>query len=120
MGKKGISVKGVLWSRAIRQKVCMFLYIEMLCTKLDAQKWLHLFLEKDLLVHKDEVVEFYMNLSILEDNVATSKVYGVELIFDKVYLSEILLISLVGLAEYIWKKNDNCVLTLKFTYRRMR
>lgn len=41
-------------------------------------------------MYEEEVVEFYTNLLILEDNVATSKVHGVELIFDKVRLGKIL------------------------------
>lgn len=56
-------------------------------------------------------MKFYTNLSVLEGNIATSKVCGVELVFDKVCLVKILQISFVGLAEYVWDKDKDCVLT---------
>ncbi|KAH0705713.1 hypothetical protein KY285_010251 [Solanum tuberosum] len=45
-----------------------------------------LFLDTRLEVHENEVLEFYVNLNVLEGNVATSFVNGVELVFDNVYL----------------------------------
>ncbi|KAH0764698.1 hypothetical protein KY285_000569 [Solanum tuberosum] len=46
----------------------------------------NLFLDTTLEVHENEVVEFYVNLIILEDNIATSSINGVELVFDNVHL----------------------------------
>lgn len=54
-------------------------------------------------VYEPELVEFYENLAVLEGNIATSQVHGVEIMFDKVKLGEILRIPSMGLAEYIWK-----------------
>lgn len=39
--------------------------------------------------------------------------------FDKVKLGEILHIPSVGLAEYTWTEDAHCVLTSKFTDRRV-
>lgn len=38
-----------------------------------------------------------------------------ELVFDKVCLGEILKIASIGLAEYKWKRDENCILTSKYT-----
>lgn len=73
----------------------------MLSDKLNAKKLLYLFVDTNLLMYEEEVIKFYTNPSILEGNVATSKVYGVELVFDKMQLGKILQILLVGLAEYV-------------------
>lgn len=51
---------------------------------------MRLFLDTKLLVYEDEVVKFYTNIYVLEGNVATSKVHGVELVFDKGRLGKIL------------------------------
>lgn len=40
---------------------------------------------------------------------------GVKLVFDKVKLGDILNVSSVGLAQYVWKNDEDCVLTSKFT-----
>lgn len=37
-------------------------------------------------VHEPEVVEFYINLMVLVNNVVSSRVKGLELVFDKVKL----------------------------------
>ncbi|KAK4724455.1 hypothetical protein R3W88_027234 [Solanum pinnatisectum] len=46
-------------------------------------------------------------------SVATSSVNGVELVFDSVRLGEIFHIPSVGLSEYVWTKDVNCMLTTK-------
>lgn len=78
-----------------------------------------MFFDTKFVVHGLEVVEIYVNLMTLEDNMVTSKVKGVEITFDKVKLGEILNISSVGLAEYILGKDEDCVLTSKFTNGRV-
>lgn len=40
---------------------------------------------------------------MLESNMASSKVHGIEIMFDKVSLEEILQVPSVGLAKYIKK-----------------
>ncbi|KAK4727017.1 hypothetical protein R3W88_031934 [Solanum pinnatisectum] len=57
---------------------------------IDVVKRGHLFLDTKLLVLGKEVVEFYMNLTILEGKVITSTINGVELVFDHIRLGEIL------------------------------
>lgn len=46
-----------------------------------------------------EVLKFYENLTVLEGNVATSQVYELEIVFDKLKLGEILRIPSMGLME---------------------
>lgn len=43
-----------------------------------------------VLVYEENVVEFYINMSVLEGNVVTSNIRMVELVFDKVHLGKIL------------------------------
>lgn len=42
-----------------------------------------------------------MNLTIVEGNMAISRVHGVDIVFDTEKLGKILQIPLVGLAEYM-------------------
>ncbi|KAG5586800.1 hypothetical protein H5410_047234 [Solanum commersonii] len=58
-----------------------------------------LFLDVKLLVFEKKLVDFYTNLTILERNVITSTVNGVELVFDHIKLGEILKIPTNGLAD---------------------
>ncbi|KAG5589986.1 hypothetical protein H5410_040500 [Solanum commersonii] len=74
------------------------------------QGWVDLFLDTRLMVYKNEVVEFNANLNVLEDNVATSSVNGVELVFDAVCLGEIFHIPTARLSEYVCSKDDNYIL----------
>lgn len=67
-----------------------------------------MFLDTSIGIHKYEVVELYTNLVVLEDSIVTSSVRGVELVYDYVMLGEILNVPIVGLAEYVWKKDENC------------
>lgn len=50
-------------------------------------------------IHEMEVLKFYENLTVLEGNVATSQVYELEIVFDKLKLGEILRIPSMGLME---------------------
>lgn len=72
---------------------------------------MHLFLDTNLLVYEEEVIEFYTNLVVLEVNMAILKVFGVELFFDKVYLGKILQILSFDLENYIWDKDEDCMFT---------
>ncbi|KAK4730350.1 hypothetical protein R3W88_023338 [Solanum pinnatisectum] len=65
------------------------------------------------------VVEFYTNLTVLEGNVVTSTINGVELVFDHIRLGEILKIPINGLVEYVWMDDENCLLTSKFSHGRV-
>lgn len=47
-----------------------------------------MFLDTNLVVHKLVVVEFYINLVVLEVSLATSIAKGVEIMFHKVKLGE--------------------------------
>lgn len=40
------------------------------------------------MVYENAVVEFYMNLNVLEGNIASSSVNGFEFVFDNVHLSK--------------------------------
>lgn len=44
---------------------------------------------------------------------------GVELVFDIVRLSKVFHIPTVGLAEYVWTKDENCMLMSKYTQGRV-
>ncbi|KAH0773637.1 hypothetical protein KY290_010774 [Solanum tuberosum] len=70
-------------------------------------------------VYENEVFEFYVNVNVLEDNVSTSFVDGVESIFDNVRLHENFHIPTDGLGEYMWTKDENCLLTSKYTQGRV-
>ncbi|KAH0633040.1 hypothetical protein KY284_035826 [Solanum tuberosum] len=50
--------------------------VKRVCELLNFQGWGNLFLDTELLVHEKEVVEFYTNLKVLEENVVTSTVKG--------------------------------------------
>lgn len=63
----------VLRGRMIHLEVCNFHLIKNLCIKLAAQGWLHLFLDTELMVYKQEVVEFYENWFVLEGSIAISR-----------------------------------------------
>lgn len=77
--------------------------VKSMCDLLRFQGWGDLFLDITLLVHEQEVVEFYTNLSVLEGHIVTSTVNGVEIIFDPIRLGEILqvlkmeLVNIIGL-----------------------
>ncbi|KAH0781499.1 hypothetical protein KY290_001097 [Solanum tuberosum] len=66
-----------------------------------------------------DVVEFYTNLEVLEENVVTSTVKGAELVFDHIRLGEILHVPTFGLAEYVWLNDEQCLLKFKFSQRRV-
>ena len=73
------------------QKVLELLYF---------QGWVDMFLDTRLEVHENEVVEFFVNLNVFEDNVATSRGNKVKLIFYNVCLHEIFHILIAGISEY--------------------
>lgn len=107
--------KGVLRGRFIYPEVRTYLVVAQLCDKLSSQGWIDLFFDNGIPVYEFEVVEFYTYLAFVERDVATSKVHGVDIMFDKVKLGKILHIPLVGLIEYTWLEDTGCVLTSKFT-----
>ncbi|KAK6780092.1 hypothetical protein RDI58_022276 [Solanum bulbocastanum] len=77
------------------------------------------FLETRFEVHENQVVKFYVNLNVLEDNVASFSIYGVEFVFDNVFLGEVLHVPTVFLVEYVWEKDKNFLPTPKFTQGRV-
>ncbi|KAH0781721.1 hypothetical protein KY290_001319 [Solanum tuberosum] len=77
--------------------------------------WGDLFPDTELLIHKKKLVKFYMNLKVLEENVVTSNVKGVELVFDHSSLGEILHVPTTGLDEYDWPNDEQCLLTSKYS-----
>ncbi|KAH0637937.1 hypothetical protein KY290_036439 [Solanum tuberosum] len=109
MGKeKYFRTKPVLRGRTFHPDILSIDVVKRVCELLNFQGWGNLFLDTELLVHEKEVVEFYTNLKVLEENVVTSTVKGVELVFDRSRLGEILCIPSVGLAEYVWATDEQC------------
>lgn len=66
-----------------------------------SQGWINLFYDIEPLVIETEVVEFYDNVATMEGDVASSRVCGVDIVFDKLKLGEILRIPSIGLAKYV-------------------
>ncbi|KAH0649982.1 hypothetical protein KY284_029894 [Solanum tuberosum] len=107
MGKeKYFRTKPVLRGRTFHPDILSIDVVKRVCELLNFQGWGDLFLDTELLVHEKKVVEFYTNLKVLEENLVTSTVKGVELVFDHSRLGEILCIPSVGLAEYVWATDE--------------
>ncbi|KAG5628083.1 hypothetical protein H5410_013301 [Solanum commersonii] len=120
MGKeKYFSTKPVLRGRIFHPDILLIDVVKGICELLNSQGWGDLFLDTNILVHEKEVVEFYTNLKVLEENVVTSTMKGVELVFDCLRLEEILCILSVGLAEYVWATDEQCILTTKYSQGRV-
>ncbi|KAG5601797.1 hypothetical protein H5410_033167 [Solanum commersonii] len=120
MGKeKYFRTKHVLRGRTFHPDILSIDVVKGICDLLNSQGWGDLFLDTKMLVHEKEVVEFYTNLKVLEENVVTSTVKGVELVFDRRRLGEILCIPSVGLAEYVWATDEQCILTTKYSQGRV-
>ncbi|KAH0708865.1 hypothetical protein KY290_010377 [Solanum tuberosum] len=120
MGKeKYFRIKPVLRGRTFHPNILSINVVQRVCDLLNSQGWRELFLDTKLLVHEKEVVKFYTNLKVLEENVVTSTVNGVELVFDRSRLGEILCIPSVGLAEYVWATDEQCILTTKYSQGRV-
>ncbi|KAL3326313.1 hypothetical protein AABB24_037144 [Solanum stoloniferum] len=118
LGKeKYFGTKKVLRGRTFHPDIRTMGLVLRVLELLHFQGWAELFLDTRLPVHEKEVCEFYTNLNVLECPVATSSVNGVELVFDSVRLDEIFRIPSVGLSEYVWTKDVNCMLTSKFSQR---
>lgn len=60
-----------------------------------------MFFDIETPVFEIEVVEFCENLAIVKGYLATLRVYGLDIVFDKIKWDEILHIPSIGLAEYI-------------------
>ena len=75
--------------------------VKQVCELLRLQGWEELFLVPNL-IYEQEVVYFYTNLIILEGDVVSSNVKGVEIVFDATKLGEILHIPYMGINEYHW------------------
>lgn len=90
-----------------------------LCVKLSSQGWLNIFFDIGTPIYKAEVVEFYTNLGFVEWDMATSKVHWVDILFDNVFLKDILHIPSVGMVEYTWLEDIGYRLTSKFTEGRV-
>lgn len=88
--------KSILRGRTFHPEVTSLSVILKVLGLLYFQGGANLFLDTTLEVHENEVVEFYVNLIILEDNIATSSINGVELVFDNVHLSEFFIYRLLG------------------------
>ena len=76
------------------------------------------FLEPNL-IYEQEVVDFYTNLVILEGDVVSSSVKGVDIVFDATKLEEILHIPSVGINEYNWGFDEHSSLPAKFSQGRV-
>lgn len=71
------------------------------------------------LVYEGEVVEFYVNLEVVDKGRVKSQVHGVQFELSKTVLGEILHVVVVGYADYDKEKSSNCSLTTKFTRDRV-
>ncbi|KAK4727241.1 hypothetical protein R3W88_032158 [Solanum pinnatisectum] len=99
MGKERyFGSKGVLKGRTFHPEVRSLDVVKKVLDLLYFHGWVDLFLDTKLVVYEYEVVEFYVNLNVLESNIASFS--GVELVFDNVRLSKNFHIPTVGLAEY--------------------
>ncbi|KAH0665440.1 hypothetical protein KY285_026646 [Solanum tuberosum] len=120
MGKeKYFRTKHMLRGRTFHPYILSIDVVKRVCELLNFQGWGDLFLDTELLVHEKEVVEFYTNLKVLEENVVTSTMKGVELVFDRIRLGEILCTPSVGLAEYVWATDEQCILKTKYSQGRV-
>lgn len=89
MGKEMyFSSKAILRGRVIDLQVRDLPHVQQLIRKFNVQGWAHLFLDTSQEIHENEVVKFYMNLTVLVRNIVTSMVRGVELVFDHVRLGK--------------------------------
>ncbi|KAH0730288.1 hypothetical protein KY289_001476 [Solanum tuberosum] len=113
--EKYFRTKSILRSRTFHPDILSIDVVKRVCELLNFQGWGDLFPDTELLVHKKEVVKFYMNLKVLEENVVTSNVKGVELVFDHSRLGEILHVPTTGLDEYDWPNDEQCLLTSKYS-----
>ncbi|KAG5590067.1 hypothetical protein H5410_040581 [Solanum commersonii] len=97
MGKEAyFRSKTVLRGRTIYSKIREFPAVKKLLALFAAQEWVDMFLKTDAMVYDNEVIEFYTNLIVLDNIVVTSSIHCVEL-----------------------TKEENCVLTSKFTQGRV-
>ena len=98
--KKYFQTKSVLRGRIFHPDILSMDLVKQVCELLKFQGWEELFLEPSLIYEK-EVVDFYTNLVILEGDVMSSGVKGVDIVFDATKLGEILHIPSVGINEII-------------------
>ncbi|KAG5604260.1 hypothetical protein H5410_025752 [Solanum commersonii] len=120
MGKeKYFGTKPVLRGRTFHPDILSIDVVKGICELLNSQGWGDLFLDIKMPVHEKEVVEFYTNLKVLEENVVTSTVKGVKLVFYRRRLGEILCIPSARLAEYVWATDEQCILTTKYSQGRV-
>lgn len=66
------------------------------------------------------MIEFYINLVILEGLVLSNVVNGVDIVFHSARLGQFLNILVDSLDEYVWKKDDNIVSKFFFIQRRVK
>ncbi|MCD7449777.1 hypothetical protein HAX54_001514 [Datura stramonium] len=79
------------------------------------QGWSHLFACPLPMVYESEMVEFYMNLEVLDEETIIIFVLEVLIVFDIVGLEQLLHVHIKGYAEYNLEKIDDCTLTSKYT-----
>ncbi|KAG5595291.1 hypothetical protein H5410_036523 [Solanum commersonii] len=116
MGKERyFGSKIVLMVRAFHLQTRTLDVVKRILDLIDYQGWGDLFLDTSLMIYELEVVEFYVNLNVIEDIVSTLYVKGVELVFDHLRLGEIFYIPTSGLAKYVWAKDENFLLTSKYS-----
>ena len=119
MGKKNyFRTKTVLRGRIFHPDILSMDLVKQVCELLRFQGWEELFLEPSLIYEK-EVVDFYTNLVILEGDVVSSSVKGVDIVFDATKLGEILHIPSVGINEYNWSFDEYSSLPARFSQGRV-
>ena len=116
--KKYFQTKLVLRGRIFHPDILSMDLVKQVCELLRFQGWEELFLEPSLIYEK-EVVDFYTNLVILEGDVVSSSVKGVDIVFDATKLGEILHIPSVGINEYNWSFDEYSSLPARFSQGRV-
>ena len=117
--KKYFQTKIVLRGRTFHPDFLSMDIVKQVCELLRFQGWEELFLEPNL-IYEQEVVDFYTNLIILEGDVVSSSVKGVEIVFDATKLGEILHIPSVGINEYHWAFDEHSSLPANFSQGRVK
>ncbi|PHT47687.1 hypothetical protein CQW23_11895 [Capsicum baccatum] len=82
--------KFMLMGRVFDPKVMSNPFVQKLLDRLNFQGWAYLFRDLTTVVYVEEVIEFYINLTMIDESTIYSSVGGVEIVFDLAKLGKIL------------------------------
>jgi len=94
--------RGVVWGKIVKSGYFREQGLEVFLDKLRDQGWLELFTNTQMGCFQPDLVEFYANVSVTEDRVA-STVNGVHIEFDAHTLGDILGVPADGFDLYVWE-----------------